>query len=34
MSRMIMTLGKIKKLTYQVDTFLSYEEAIQWLDEE
>ncbi len=33
-SRTIMALGRIKELTYQIDTFRSYEDAIQWLDDE
>jgi hypothetical protein len=32
-SRMIMALGRIKELTYQIDTFQSYEDAMQWLGE-
>ena len=30
-SRMINALGRIKELTYQIDTFRSYEDAMWWL---
>jgi hypothetical protein len=33
-SRMAQTLGEIKGLSFQMEIFKSYEEAIQWLDEE
>ena len=34
MVKMISALGRIKELTYQIDTFLSYEDAIRWLGAE
>ncbi len=33
-SRMAQTLGEIKGLSFQMEIFKSYEEAIQWLSEE